>query len=164
MTVTLTDSHDQPVRRARVEADLRDVTFRRRSGPNQDSNEQGEAHLVLPVSKTPYVVSATFQLGCAPAHAIITADSADKPQDVVLYLGPGMSVKGTAICSDGKPAAGWTLFARPDWWSSNYYPAGAKIDKDGSFTLTNILAGPICIGNRCPQWLRINRPPPRQRK
>ena len=54
---------------------------------------------------------------------------------------PARRVKGLAICSDGKPAAGWEIYATPEWWTSNYLPSMVKIDAKGNFTLKDLGPG-----------------------
>jgi hypothetical protein len=53
----------------------------------------------------------------------------------------GVDVKGTALCSDGKPAAGWHINALPGWWDFMAYPTGELINGDGSFVLHHVAPG-----------------------
>lgn len=68
-------------------------------------------------------------------------DNPEKNYAHVLVLSKGVDVAGTALCSDGKPATGWTVYALPDWWKFGIYPHGAKIGDDGSFVLPHVGAG-----------------------
>jgi len=58
-----------------------------------------------------------------------------------LVLSKGEDVSGIVLCSDGKPAAGWTINAMPDWWHFGASPQGAKIADDGSFTFPHVVKG-----------------------
>ena len=135
--VRVADANGQPVAKANIDANL---SGDRSSSGRVQTDDIGFAHLVLPVSKSAYVVSATLD-GFAPTHAMVTPKSADTPQEIDLLLTPGLGVKGTVICSDGNPAAGWKIYAQPDWWTNYHSPRGAKIDKDGNFTLTDVGEG-----------------------
>jgi RNA polymerase sigma factor (sigma-70 family) len=104
------------------------------------TNSVGQTKILLPVSNSKYLVTATID-GYAPAHLVMTPSSADKSIEVNLVLDTGYTIKGVAICSDNKPAAGWTIIAKPDWWSSNSWPRGVPIDKDGNFTLKDMGSG-----------------------
>ena len=61
-----------------------------------------------------------------------------QPEEMIV-LSKGIDVSGTVICSDGKPAAGWTIKAMPDWWHFGASLLGAKIAEDGTFTLSHIV-------------------------
>lgn len=136
--VTVADAKGQPVAKANIDVNLSGE--RREVVRRVQTDDMGFAEVVLPVSQSAYVVAASLN-GYAPTHATVTPKSADAPQEVSLLMMPGLGVKGTVICSDDKPAAGWEIYAQPDWWASYYIPRGAKIDKDGSFTLTDVGEG-----------------------
>ncbi len=53
----------------------------------------------------------------------------------------GVSITGTAVCSDGKPPAGWNILAMPTWWHFGVYPNGTPVLKDGVFELRHIVPG-----------------------
>ena len=95
---------------------------------------------MLPVSKTPYLVTVLAD-GFAPAHVQVIPASVDQPLNVRLAFERGISIQGIAICSDGKPAAGWSINATPAWWGSNYVAPSFPIDEDGNFTLAHIIPG-----------------------
>ena len=56
-----------------------------------------------------------------------------------IVMSKGVDVPGTAICSDGKPAAGWKVYALPSWWRFGVSHRGAEIGNDGKFLLTHIV-------------------------
>jgi hypothetical protein len=68
-------------------------------------------------------------------------DNPEKNYAQVVTLAQGVNVVGTALCSDGKPATGWSLYALPDWWRFGVYPNGAKIGADGSFVIPHVGPG-----------------------
>ena len=70
----------------------------------------------------------------------------------MMELQKGKSVKGTSICSDGKPPAGWRLDALPLWWKFGVYPNSSftKIEEDGSFELKDIVPGEYRISISVP--------------
>jgi beta-lactamase regulating signal transducer with metallopeptidase domain len=61
--------------------------------------------------------------------------------DRLIVLQKGLEVKGTAVCSDGKPPVGWRIHAS----SVKPHPAtgaiGSPIGSDGSFTILQITPG-----------------------
>ena len=114
------------------------------------SDATGHAKIVLPVSNSKYLITATIA-GYAPAHLVVTPVSADKPLEANLVLDTGYTIKGIGLCSDGKPAAGWNIVAKPDWWSPRSSPAGAPIDKEGNFTLKDIGSGSYELDINIPQ-------------
>ncbi len=135
IVVTVTDALGELIPNAIVNADLLGPgQYEDRRGP---TNAMGQAKFLLPISKTDYVVEAQIG-GYSPAHAMATASSIDKPVEINLVLDKGYTVKGVAICSDNKPAAGWKIIASPDWWSTHSFPDGFPIDKNGNFTLKDV--------------------------
>ena len=66
------------------------------------------------------------------------------PKTVVerkIVMRRGTDVKGTAVCSDGKPAAGWQILALPGWWDFLQFPTTELINGDGSFVLHHVGPG-----------------------
>ena len=53
----------------------------------------------------------------------------------------GVSITGTAVCSDKKPPTGWNILAMPTWWHFGVYPNGTPVLKDGVFELKHIVPG-----------------------
>ncbi len=70
----------------------------------------------------------------------------------------GANVEGSAICSDGKPPAGWRILAMPSWWHFGVTPQGEKIAEDGSFTLTYIARGNYNVTIAVPSGEHGSRP------
>jgi Carboxypeptidase regulatory-like domain len=68
----------------------------------------------------------------------------ESPKSVIerkLVLKRGAAIKGTVVCSDGKPAVGWRVVALPSWWDFHSSPMGELIEKDGTFVLPHIGPG-----------------------
>ncbi len=111
-----------------------------RPDPQDRSDHSGTSSYTLPLNQGQFVVFASLE-SFAPARQVITPASADKPLDVTLIMQPGLSIKGVAICSDHKPAAGYTISAQPDWWTGNGILSRTQIDAAGNFTLTGLAPG-----------------------
>jgi RNA polymerase sigma factor (sigma-70 family) len=104
------------------------------------SDETGAAKMTVPLADAGYTVAVQSR-GYAPAHAQIAAKFANAPVQLNFFLLPGQIVKCVAICSDGKPAAGWSIDAVPEWWMGSFDIDPAKIDSSGNFTLHDIGPG-----------------------
>jgi beta-lactamase regulating signal transducer with metallopeptidase domain/protocatechuate 3,4-dioxygenase beta subunit len=69
----------------------------------------------------------------------------ESPRTIVerkLVLKRGVAVKGTVVCSDGKPAdGGCRIVALPSWWDFHSSPRGVLIKNDGTFVLPHIGPG-----------------------
>jgi hypothetical protein len=94
----------------------------------------------LAPSETEYIL-ATYHNDYAFAKLQLKLDDPDANVSHVLVLSKGVDVKGVAICSDGKPAAGWRVNAMPHWWRFGSSPNGALIDENGAFTLPHVTPG-----------------------
>jgi protocatechuate 3,4-dioxygenase beta subunit len=148
--VRVVDLLGMPIERANVDLTRPSDDYRDRNNERKSTDIAGRASFTVPASHDPYIVSASAAEQ-EPVHTNVTADAVDKPQEVELQLLPGTPVKGIAICNDGKPATGWSIVAYPEWWVSNYLPAGAKIDDKGNFTLTEAGRGKYNL------WISMNR-------
>lgn len=91
----------------------------------------------LAPSKTEYLI-ATWKVGYAFERLVIKLDDPKQIPEHEIVLHAGKTIKGTAVCSDGKPPADWRITALPSWWHFGRSPAGTKIAEDGSFTLAHI--------------------------
>ena len=141
VTVTVKDVTGEGIRGVGIDANLASgENYRNRFAERVNTNELGRAVVTLPVSSNAIVIAASKD-DMEPQHALVTPQAVDKPIDIELVMLPGVAVKGVAICNDGKPAAGWEVSAKPQWWSSNYIPKSAPIDEKGNFTLTNVGSG-----------------------
>jgi protocatechuate 3,4-dioxygenase beta subunit len=82
-----------------------------------------------------------YHEGYAISQFSVTLDDTRTVAEEKVVLLNGEKVKGTVLCSDGKPAAGWTIFARPARWQFGVYLDPHKIGADGSFELSGIVPG-----------------------
>jgi RNA polymerase sigma factor (sigma-70 family) len=140
VTVTVTGPDGNPIQRAGVDLNLRGDDRNRNSPQRVSTNREGIATFTLPASKNAYVLAVSME-GYAPFHTEVAPVAVEQPIEQKVQLEPGLAVTGIAMCSDGQPATGWEIEAKPDWWASNYWPGGAKIDAEGKFILTDIAPG-----------------------
>jgi len=135
LVVTVMDEQGQAIQGADIDAVPGDGQRAALNRVRTDGN--GMATITVAASKTPCVVAASNG-GFAPAHATVTPESADAPVDVYLALTKGHELQGIIMCSDGKPAAGWSVYVQPEWWKSPYMPKDVPIGKDGQFTIPHV--------------------------
>ncbi len=111
---------------------------RYRSGERSSTDKQGIAVIGgLEPSSTKYAIGVQSE-SHAFGHLIIDAGNPDVIEDHRIVLKNGKTVKCKAVCSDGKPPAGWRVNALPTWWAFGVYPRGPEIAKDGTFDLQHI--------------------------
>jgi len=132
------DADGKPIRNVSISVAL---LSEERYGNNlmgSSTNKQGWATIRgLKPSKVEYLFGTSSEnYGAAKLLQVLDDPSAKVEQ--VLVLSPGKDVSGTIMCSDGKPAAGWRISARPTWARFGSSPIGSKIAEDGSFTFSNI--------------------------
>ena len=72
------------------------------------------------------------------AHLNIVLDNPKVVVDRTVILQTGHTIRGKALCHDGKPAAGWRILALPVWWKLGVSPMGETIGSDGSFELPHV--------------------------
>ncbi|MFC1677994.1 sigma-70 family RNA polymerase sigma factor [Planctomycetota bacterium] len=103
--------------------------------------------------------------GLKPAEYLITAQHRDyalagqkfiftkdfEAKSIAFEMKTGFSVEGKAICSDGHPASGWEIYARPVWWNSVYCAYSYPIDANGVFVLEHVLPGDYQVGINIPE-------------
>jgi hypothetical protein len=94
----------------------------------------------LAPSETEYIIGA-WSDDYAFAKHVLKLNRPGVPAGAQIILSKGQDVRGTVMCSDGKPAAGWTIIAMPAWWHFGVSPRGQTIGDDGSFTLRHIVPG-----------------------
>jgi beta-lactamase regulating signal transducer with metallopeptidase domain/protocatechuate 3,4-dioxygenase beta subunit len=118
------------------------VTFFKRdptSGRREETDRQGWMTIggLIPGE---YVFAAKSD-GFAIARLAVNLEAPKTVVERKLVLKRGVAVKGTVVCSDGKPAAGWRIVALPSWWAFYSSPLGELIQEDGSFVLPHIGPG-----------------------
>jgi beta-lactamase regulating signal transducer with metallopeptidase domain/protocatechuate 3,4-dioxygenase beta subunit len=94
----------------------------------------------LAPSKTEYLIAA-WPKNYAFERLVVTLDDPEQVPEKEIVLRQGKTIKGMAVCSDGKPPAGWRILAMPSWWHFGTSPRGATVAEDGSFTLSHIVPG-----------------------
>ncbi len=81
-------------------------------------------------------------------------DAVKKPgvgDSQTVVMKKGVTVKGSAICSDGKPPTGWKVLAMPKWWHFGVSPIGSEVAKDGTFEFLHIVPGEYDVTISIPQ-------------
>ncbi len=115
----------------------------RPAGLNYDgaeSDKAGWAEVGVPALAEPYHL-ATLSDDYAFARVEVTASDPKVLTMRALFVARGAEVRGTAICSDGKPATGWAITIQPTWWNFLTQPGKSTIGADGSFTLPHVTPG-----------------------
>jgi len=118
------------------------VTFFK-AGPTDRNQKRTDAQGWMTIGGlTPgeYAFAAQSE-GFAIARLAVKVESPRTILERKVVLKRGVAVKGTVVCSDGKPAAGWRVVALPSWWDFHSSPIGALIEKDGTFVLPHIGPG-----------------------
>jgi hypothetical protein len=110
----------------------------------------------LASSETDYIIGA-WSDNYAFAKRVVKLNLPGVAVPAQIILSKGQDVRGTVICSDGKPAAGWAIKAMPTWWHFGVSPRGETIGEDGSFTLRHILPGEYDINVSVPTSERMFR-------
>lgn len=101
----------------------------------QDTDKSGMVVQTMPQGKR-YVVAAVAG-GMAPSHQMVMLEKGSDVMDVQLVLAAGHEVRGVVICSDGKPAAGYSVELNPAWWNAGHIPnwGQAQLSEKGEFVL-----------------------------
>jgi len=81
------------------------------------------------------------QWGYAPGKLTVILNDTEVVESGRIILQKGVDVKGCAQYKDGIPASDLSIYAYPDWWSSNNCPERVPIDANGLFTLRHIVPG-----------------------
>jgi len=164
--VTIVNEAGQPVRRANVHAAyVKDDVGR---GPKRPiwSDANGIASLGgLPPEQ--YVV-ALAHADYALAGQTVTLTEPGDIESVIFVLEKGADVVGVATCSDGLPATGWQIIAKPEYWHCAFFwPDENLVAEDGTLLLRHIVPGvhrlevyiPVEGGSRGIWSTDVNLPP-----
>lgn len=113
----------------------------------------------IPPSPTSYLITATSstttilhrrkdglgvvqkQWDYAPGKLTVILNDTEAVEFGQIILQKGVDVNGCAKYEDGIPASDLSIYAYPDWWSSNSCPEKVPIDANGLFTLRHIVPG-----------------------
>ncbi|WP_425397105.1 carboxypeptidase regulatory-like domain-containing protein [Aeoliella sp.] len=138
--IQVVNEQNKPVKGVRIYvAALSSERFRNSDASSTD--EDGWATLGgLAPSQVQYIFG-TSHSDYAFAKLTMKLDDPDQKYEEKIVLSRGVEVKGVAICSDGKPAVGWTVNAMPSWWHFGAHPRGMAIDNKGGFTLPHVAPG-----------------------
>ena len=129
------------------------------SGVGTFTDKEGLAALgVKPSPEKRFVATIANDYGFASIDLMLNDPEVITEQKIVLRK--GKEVKGFALCSDGKPAAGWRITAMPTWWHLGSYPMGSVIGKDGSFTLPHLVSDRYNLTVSIPIGPNMNKPVP----
>ncbi len=131
------DEKGEPVPNVRIySASLSDERWGNSNGVSTDKSGWATIGGLSP-SQTDYIFG-TSSREYACASLVKTLDDPDTAYEETVTLAVGVEVSGKAVCSDNKPAAGWSIRAMPTWWHFGVSPGGVEIGEDGSFTLSHI--------------------------
>lgn len=151
--IDVLNEEGKPVAGARVYTKL--VTDTSGFSPETVSTDRyGQATLGLKPSKFKYII-ATSSPDYGFEKVMLKLDDPNKITSPLFVLQKGTRVTGKVLCSDGKPPAGWKINALPDWWKFGSYPSGYEISKDGSFTLSHIVAEKYNVSVSVPSGDRL---------
>lgn len=148
IVATVVDQAGKPVRGVRIyAAHVADDMGRGPKDPVRTAADGVVSLGGLPTDK--YMVTAAHR-DYASAGQTIVLEEPGQVKPVVFVLETGMNVAGVATCSDGLPASGWQIEAKPIWWHSVYCAWDYPIAEDGSFVLQHVLPGQYQLGIQIP--------------
>ncbi len=136
----IVDETGQPVRRARLFASY--VSDEWGKGPKRPirSDDDGIASLGGLRADEYWVTVAHPDYALAGRPVVL--EEPGQVESPIFVLEKGIQVVGVATCSDGLPAAGWRIEAKPQWWHSVYsWPGKERVAEDGTFVLPHIVPG-----------------------
>ena len=138
LRIQTVDEQGKPIRDVQVFSSLSDEN--QNFAAESMTDKQGWASLEGLRSSDQERLVATMTDGYAFAHITLKLHEPAAVTEQRMVLQKGQDVKGTALCSDGKPAASWRINAMPTWWHFGRSPMGQAIRSDGSFTLRHVAA------------------------
>lgn len=164
--VTIVNEGGQPVSRAKVFAAY--VSDEWGKGPKRPirSNDDGVATLGGLHADEYWVTVAHPDYALAGRSVVL--EKAGQVEPVEFVLEKGVDIVGVATCSDGLPAAGWRISAKPKWWHSIHsWPGKDLVAEDGTFVLPHVAPGlhrlevhiPVDGGSRGIWSTDVNLPP-----
>ena len=159
--VRVVDSQNKPIHRAHLYVKNLGADRFSSSRRSVSTGKDGWAEIGgLPPSPAGYRIGVS-----SSRHAVAMVDvklsEVGQVVESVVSLPDGVEVKGVAICSDDKPAAGWRITALPDWWGDfGSSPGGVEIGKNGEFALPNITTGKYNVSINVPIGAGLSRTVP----
>lgn len=166
IVATIVNEGGQPVSRAKVFAAY--VSDEWGKGPKRPirSNDDGIATLGGLRADEYWVTVAHPDYALAGRSVVL--EKAGQVEPVEFVLEKGVDIVGVATCSDGLPAAGWRISAKPKWWYSIHsWPGKDLVAEDGTFVLPHVAPGlhrlevhiPVDDGARGIWSTDVNLPP-----
>lgn len=138
--VRTVDEDGNPVRGVTITiASMADERYRNTQGVGTDSDGRAIVGGVKP-SEVKYILGFRHR-NYAIEKLIVRLKDSDEGELHTVTMRKGITVTGTAVCSDGKPPGGWRILALPNWWHFGVYPNGEVITNEGVFELKHIVPG-----------------------
>jgi len=105
------------------------------------TNPNGQVSIgALEPSDTEYRLIARHN-AYAPEQLTLRLDDPNAVKQAEIVLKRGVDIPGYAEYTDGVPAHGLGIIAKPDWWQSNKSIERSPVDSEGVFTLQHIVPG-----------------------
>ncbi len=164
--VAIVNEAGKPVQRASVFAAYVSDEFGK--GPKRPIRSNDKGIVVLGGLRADEYWVTVSHPDYALAGRPVVLEKAGQVEPIEFILQQGVDVVGVATCSDGLPAAGWRIEAKPKWWHSvRSWPGEERVAEDGTFVLPHILPGayrlevyiPVDGGSRGIWSTDVNLPP-----
>jgi len=161
--VRVVDEENEPIEGAELSVTLLgDERYRKIGSQSKHRRTDNNGVCLLggiPPSPTGYLITATNsttvwdrrkdglrravqrQCNYAPGRLTVILNDTEAVESGRIILQKGVDVNGCAKYEDGIPASDLSIYAYPDWWSSNSCPEKVPIDANGLFTLRHIVPG-----------------------
>ncbi len=138
LRIQTVDEQDKPIGGVQVFSSLSDENQNFAATGVTDQHGWASLDGLKPSNEERLVATMTDDYGFARITLKLNDPAAVAEQRITLKR--GSDVKGTALCTDGKPASGWRVNAMPTWWHFGSSPMGQVIGSDGSFALRHVSA------------------------
>jgi hypothetical protein len=150
LVITAVDEKGRPVKGVNVYAAY--VSDDMGRGPRRPSRSDANGVVTIGgLRLDTYLVMAAHP-EFALAGQKVALEEPNQVKSLMLDLKKGVGVAGVATCSDGLPADGWSIEAKPLWWNSVYsWPYNDPVAEDGTFILKHIVPGPHRLGVFIPE-------------
>jgi len=141
LVITAVDEKGRPVKGVNVYAAY--VSDDMGRGPRRPSRSDANGVVTIGGLRLDTYLVIAAHPEFALAGQKVALDEPRQVKSLTLDLKKGMDVAGVATCSDGQPAGGWVIEAKPLWWNSVYsWPYNDPVAEDGTFILKHIVPGP----------------------
>jgi len=141
LVITAADEKGRPVKGVNVYAAY--VSDDMGRGPRHPSRSDASGIVTIGGLRLDTYLVIAAHPEFALAGQKVTLEEPNQVKSLTLNLMKGVDVAGVATCSDGQPAGGWVIEAKPLWWNSVYsWPYNDPVAEDGTFILKHIVPGP----------------------